>query len=141
MISMGKRSNQKGIVQKEKTSIDNLISIVGDIKAEQDLTINGKVKGTIEIKNHSLFLGPSGRLQGKIDGLNIRIRGQMKGEIKATGKVEITQEAKFEGKIKCKTISVEEGAYFNADVDLGRKSPEKESLKETSTVAEGSESS
>jgi hypothetical protein len=33
-------------------------------------------------------LSPSGRLQGKIDGLNVRIRGQMKGEIKATGTVE-----------------------------------------------------
>jgi cytoskeletal protein CcmA (bactofilin family) len=132
---------QKGIVQKEKTSFGNLLFIVGDIKAEEDLIINGRVKGNVEIKNHSFFLSPSGRLQGKIDGLNVRIRGQMKGEIKATGTVEITQEAKFEGKIKCKTISVEEGAYFNADVDLGRKSPEKGSLEETSTVGEGSESS
>ena len=49
----------------------------------------------------------------------------MKGEIKATGRVEITREAKFSGKIKCKSISVEKGAYFDADVDLGRKSPEK----------------
>ena len=64
----------------------------------------------------------------------------MKGEIKATGKVEITREAKFAGKIKCKTFSVEKGAYFNADVDLDRKSPEKGSLEETSQIAEGSES-
>ena len=108
---------------------------------EEDLIINGKVKGNIEIKNHSFFLGPSGRLQGKIDGLNVRIRGQMKGEIEATGKVEITQGARFSGKIKCKSISVEKGAYFDADVDLGPKSPEKGSFKETPTVAEGSESS
>jgi len=129
---------QNGIVQKEKTSISNLIFIVGNIKAEKDLIINGKVKGNVEIKNHSFFLGPSGRLQGKIHGLNVRIRGQMKGEIKATGRVEITREAKFSGKIKCKSVSVEKGAYFNADVNL---SPEKESLEETSTVAEGSENS
>ena len=84
---------QKGIVQKEKTSFGNLLFIVGDIKAEEDLIINGRVKGNVEIKNHSFFLSPSGRLQGKIDGLNVRIRGQMKGDIKATGKVEITREA------------------------------------------------
>jgi cytoskeletal protein CcmA (bactofilin family) len=132
---------QNGIVQKEKTSISNRIFIVGNIKAERDLIINGKVKGNIEIKNHSFFLGPSGRLQGKIHGLNVRIRGQMKGEIKATGRVEITREAKFSGKIKCKSVSVEKGAYFHADVDLGRKSPEKGSLEETSTVVKGSERS
>jgi cytoskeletal protein CcmA (bactofilin family) len=120
---------QNGIVQKEKTSISTHIFIVGNIKAEKDLIINGKVKGNVEIKNHSFFLGPSGRLQGKIHGLNV-----------ATGKVEITREAKFAGKIKCKTFSVEKGAYFNADVDLDRKSPEKGSLEETSQIAEGSES-
>jgi cytoskeletal protein CcmA (bactofilin family) len=46
---------QNGIVQKEKTSIGNLVFIVGDIKAEEDLIINGKVKGNGEIKNHSFF--------------------------------------------------------------------------------------
>jgi cytoskeletal protein CcmA (bactofilin family) len=132
---------QNGIVQKEKTSIGNLVFIVGDIKAEEDLIINGKVKGNVEIKNHSFFLGPSGRLQGQIAGLNVRIRGQMKGEIKATGRVEITREAKFVGKIKCKSISVEKGAYLHADVNLDRKSPEKGSSEKTSTVAEESESS
>jgi cytoskeletal protein CcmA (bactofilin family) len=110
---------KNGIVQKEKTSISYHTFIIGNIKAEEDLIINGKVEGNVEIKNHSFFLGPSGRLQGKVDGLNVRIRGQMKGDIKATGKVEITQEAKFEGKITCKRISVEEGAYFRADVNLG----------------------
>jgi cytoskeletal protein CcmA (bactofilin family) len=108
-----------GIVQKEKTSISYHIFVVGNIKADEDLIINGKVEGNVEIKNHSFFLSPSGRLQGKVDGLNVRIRGQMKGDIKATGKVEITQEAKFVGKIKCKRISVEKGAYFHADVNLG----------------------
>ena len=39
---------QNGIVQKEKTSISNLIFIVGNIKAEEDLIINGKVKGNVE---------------------------------------------------------------------------------------------
>ena len=125
-------------MKQQKTSINSPIYIVGDIKAEQDLIMNGKLKGNIEIKNHNFFLGPSGRLLGNIHGLNVRIRGQMKGEIKATGKVEVTREAKFSGKIKCKSVLVEKGAYFDADVDLGRKSPEKETLVEMSKAAEGS---
>jgi len=127
---------QNGIVQKEKTSINSSILIDGNIKAKEDLIINGKVKGNIEIENHNFFLGPSGRLNGEIHGLNVRIRGQMKGEIKATGRVEISREAKFSGKIKCKSVSVEKGAFFDAYVDLGRKSSEKGTLEETPTVAE-----
>lgn len=118
---------RNGIVQKEKTSISYHIFIVGNIKAKEDLIINGNVAGNVEIKNHSFFLGPSGRLQGNVYGLNVRIRGQMKGDIQAKGKVEITQEAKFEGGIKCKSIYIEKGAYFDANVKLDRKPSEKES--------------
>ena len=125
---MRKRFVHNGIVQKGKASISNLISIIGNIKAEEDLIINGKVKGNVETENHNLFISPSGRLLGKIHGQNVIISGQMKGEIKATGRVEITREAKFAGKIECKSVFVEKGAYFRADVNLDRKSPEKRSL-------------
>ena len=38
---------QNGIVRKEKTSISNRIFIVGNIKADEDLIINGKVEGNV----------------------------------------------------------------------------------------------
>ena len=126
---MEEKIPQNEIVQKEKISISNLIFIVGNIMAEGDLILNGKVRGNVEVKNHSLFISPSGRLQGKIHGQNVIIRGQMKGEIKATGRVEITREAKFAGKIECKSVFVEKGAYFHADVNLDRKSHKKGSLE------------
>ena len=49
----------------------------------------------------------------------------MKGGIKAKGKVEITKEADFSGKIDSKSISVESGANFNASVNAGRDSSAK----------------
>ena len=93
-----------GIIHEEKTSISNSTSIVGDIKAEEHLIINGTIKGNVEISNYNFFLGPSGRIEGQVLAQNVRIRGYMKGEIKAKGKVEITKEANFSGKIKSKSI-------------------------------------
>jgi len=61
----------------------------------------------------------------------VRIRGHMKGDIKATGKVEISKEANYSGKIESKGISVEEGAYFDAHVNLGQISRETKTQKET----------
>ena len=122
------------VMKKEKTSINNLTYIVGDVKADEDLIINGKVKGNVDIRNHDLFLGPSGRMKGNIHGQNVRIRGHMKGEIQAKGKVEISREAKFSGKIKCKSISVEKGAYFDALVNLGQASPGTGNSEETLSV-------
>ena len=113
------------VVHEEKTSISNSTSIIGDIKAKEHLIINGTIKGSVEITNYNFFLGPSGRIEGEVQAQNVRIRGYMKGEIKAYGKVEITKEADFSGKIESTSISVESGANFNASVNLNQKSPGK----------------
>lgn len=44
-----------GIIHEEKTSISNSTSIVGDIKAEEHLIINGTIKGNVEISNYNFF--------------------------------------------------------------------------------------
>jgi len=118
--------------QGEKTSINSPISIVGNIKAEGDLILNGKLKGNVEIKNHNFLLGPSGRVKGNIYGRNINIQGHMQGDINATGKVEIAREAKFSGKITGKSVTVKKGAHFDADVILGKESPGNETLGKAS---------
>ena len=129
----GRKSMDNGIVKEDKTTISNSTIIDGNIKAKENLILNGTIKGNVEIKEFNFFLGPGGELEGDIHAHNVRIRGHMKGDIIATGKVEITKEANFSGKIKSQGISVEEGAYFDAHVDLGRKAPQAEAKKETST--------
>ena len=121
------------IPNKERTSISHSTSIVGNIKAEEHLIINGTVKGNIEINNYTLFIGPSGKLDGEVHAQNVRVRGQMRGEINAKGTVEITKEADFSGIIRSKDISVEKGAFFDASVELGRGSPKPEGLQKTSS--------
>jgi cytoskeletal protein CcmA (bactofilin family) len=91
-----------------------------------------RLMGKVEIKGYNLFLGPSGRLEGEVHAQDVRIRGQMKGDIKATGKVEITKEANYSGKIESNSVAVEQGAYFDAYVNLGRRVSEAKAQKGTS---------
>ncbi len=109
-----------GIVKEDKTTINSSTTINGNIMAKEHLIINGTIKGNVDIRGYNLFLGPGGRIQGEVRAQNVRIRGHMKGDIIATGKVEITNEANFSGNIKSKGISVEQGAYFDAFVNLGQ---------------------
>jgi len=120
-----------GIVKEEKTTINNSTTIDGNIKAKEHLIINGRIKGNVDIEGYNLFLGPGGRLEGEARAQNVRIRGNMKGDIIASGKVEIAKEANFSGNIKSKGISVEQGAYFDAYVDLGQKPSETSTPKKT----------
>ena len=111
---------ENGIKKEEKTAISNSTVIVGNISAKEHLIINGRVKGNLEIKGYNLFIGPKGKLEGEVQAQNVRIRGHMRGEIKANGTVEITKEADFSGNIESKGVSVEKGAFFDASVKLGR---------------------
>jgi cytoskeletal protein CcmA (bactofilin family) len=128
-----KASNQEA--SNEKTIIGKDIFIEGDICGREHLVIDGSVKGNIEMEAHNFALGPNGRVEGEIHARNIRISGQMIGNIKTEGKIEITKEADFRGDIRAKTISVENGAFFKGSVELIQEPPQKTFSAEKSTAA------
>ena len=122
---------EDGIVKQDKTTINNSTTIDGNISAQEHLILNGTIKGNVKIEHFNLFIGPGGKLEGEALAQNVRIRGHMRGDIKATGKVEITREANFTGNILSKSISVEQGAYFDAFVELGQRSADTKMRKGT----------
>ena len=104
----------------EKTIIGEHISIEGNIRAEEDLEIEGSMKGNIELEKHNFKVGPNGQVEGEISARNVIISGEFKGNIKSREKVEVTREADFYGEIKAKSISVEDGAYIKGVIELDR---------------------
>ena len=124
---------ESGVVNEQKTTINNSIIIEGNIQAKEHLIINGTITGNIDIRGFNLFLGPGGKIEGEIRAKNVRIRGHMKGDIVATGTIEVTKEADFFGKISSRGISIEHGAYLDAYVDSGEKHSGTLSSKKTPT--------
>ncbi len=112
----------------DKTIIGNQIYIDGTIRGEEDLLIEGSVKGSIEMKAHHLTVGTKGRIEAEVHAANVTISGTLVGNINATGKVEITKAADFNGEIKAKSISVEDGAYLKAVIELEREPMKKGAL-------------
>ncbi|HBF43813.1 MAG TPA: hypothetical protein DDW42_09365 [Desulfobacteraceae bacterium] len=104
----------------EKTIIGENISIMGDVQGEEDLLIEGSVKGKINLEKHHLTVGSKGQVEAEIQAENVTISGRLVGNINAMGKVEIMKEADFNGEIKAKRISVEDGAYLKAVIELER---------------------
>ncbi|MBL7177517.1 MAG: polymer-forming cytoskeletal protein [Desulfobacteraceae bacterium] len=129
---LGKRKSEKSdTVAKSnsvsvggKTIIGENITIEGSIRGKETLVIEGTVKGKIQLENHHLIIGPKGQVEAEIRADNVTISGRLIGDVQASGKVEITKEADFNGEIKAKRISVEDGAYLKAVIELERE-PEK----------------
>jgi cytoskeletal protein CcmA (bactofilin family) len=104
-----------------RTIIGEKIAIDGVIQGKENLFIEGSVKGKIEVEAHHLTVGPRGQVEAEIQAANVTISGRLVGNINATGRVKITKEADFNGEIKAKSISVEDGAYLKAVIELTRK--------------------
>ncbi|MFA9497480.1 MAG: polymer-forming cytoskeletal protein [Deltaproteobacteria bacterium] len=104
----------------QKTIIGDQISIEGAIRGKEDLLIEGSVKGSIEVKAHRLTVGVKGQVEAEILAANVTVSGRLAGNVNATGKVEITKEADFSGEIKARSISVEDGAYLKAVIEMDR---------------------
>ncbi len=104
----------------QKTVIGDQISIEGAIRGKENLLIEGSVKGSIEVKAHHLTVGVKGQVEAEILAANVTVSGRLAGNINATGRVEITKEADFKGEIKARSISVEDGAYLKAVIEMER---------------------
>ena len=105
---------------KTKTIIGEDISIEGNIRGKGDLVIEGSVNGSIELEKYHLTVGSKGQVEAEIKAGEVTISGRLTGNITALDKVSLTKEADFNGEIKAKNISVQDGAYLNASIELER---------------------
>jgi len=131
MLKKSKKTNAEPKVSNspvtmvDRTIIGDQIFIEGNIRGEEDLLIEGSVKGSIEMKAHHLTIGLKGKVQAEVHAANVTISGKLEGNINATGRVEITKAADFHGEIKSKSIAVEDGAYLKAVIELEREPTQK----------------
>jgi len=109
----------------KKTIIGEAITIEGIIRGDGNLVIEGSLKGNIELEKHQLTVGPKGQVEAEIHAGNVIVSGRVNGNIKALGKVSITKDANFSGEIKARGISIEDGAYLKAVIELDRENTKK----------------
>src|SRR5512137_3137676 len=71
-------------------NIGQTIFIKGELTGTEDLTIEGRVEGKIELKDHNLTIGPNGKIKADVYAKSIIITGEVLGNAYASEKVEIT---------------------------------------------------
>ena len=106
-----------------ETIIGEHTSIEGNIHGKESLIIEGAMNGKIELEKNQITLRTKGRVEAEIHADNVTISGRLTGNIKALGKVSISKGANFTGEIKARNISVEDGAYLKATIELEREPP------------------
>ena len=99
------------------TIIGSSIVIDGEISGDEDLVIQGTVKGKISQKE-SLFVEASGVVEADIEVQNVDIAGRVTGNIAASDKVELKADCRVVGDVRAPRILIADGASFKGNVDM-----------------------
>ena len=98
-------------------NIKETFLIKGELRVGEDLTIDGRVEGRIELGDHNLWIAPHGEVNAVIHAKNVIIAGALVGKITATEMVEIRLSGSVEASIKCPRVLIADGAKFNGSID------------------------
>ena len=98
------------------------LSFKGELRAEEDLLIQGKVEGSIE-HTSNLTIGEQGKIKANIKAEFIAVEGKVAGDLTGTKSIVIKDTADVDGNIFSPTVSLHEGATFNGKIDMSGKEP------------------
>ena len=101
--------------------VGKALLIQGRIVSSEDLTIDGRVEGTIELGDRSLVIGAGASAKADLIAQTIIISGAVVGNVRASVKVEIQATGSVIGDIVAPRLFLAEGASVNGRVDaMGR---------------------
>ena len=104
-------------ISSTKSLIGESMSINGNIKANEEVVIEGTVKGTIDVGS-LLTVGHKGYVNAEINAKEVVIQGKAEGNITATDRVEIYANGEFHGDVNSKKLVIKEGAIFKGNVNM-----------------------
>ena len=96
---------------KPETVIGTNTSIVGTLKSDGNIRIDGTVEGDIEVLGN-LIIGETGRVIATLKAQNVHVSGAVKGEITAVEQLEISPTGKVWGDITTAALHIEPGGLF-----------------------------
>lgn len=101
-------------------NIGKSVVIKGELNGSEDLTIEGKVEGKIELRQNVLTIGANGKIKAEVFAKAVIILGEVTGNVTATEKVEIRDNGSVDGDIASPRVAIAEGAHFRGSIDMQR---------------------
>src|SRR5258705_1180298 len=117
----GPRSETSHSMEKDIVNIGKSVVIKGELNGSEDLTIEGHVEGTIQLRDHVLTIGPNGKIKAQVFAKSVIVLGEVTGNVTASDKVDIRDNGSVDGDIISPRVAIAEGAHFRGSVDMQRK--------------------
>jgi cytoskeletal protein CcmA (bactofilin family) len=106
------------------------IEIKGQIRVSSGMVrLNCQFKGAI-CSTGTVIVASGGDIEADIEATQISIAGKVKGNVRATEHLEITEHGILLGNVETPLLKLDPGAYFTGHCDMPTHGPEKAASKE-----------
>jgi len=105
-------------VENVPARIGKTIVISGEVKGSEDMIVDGRVEGSINLSESRLTIGPNANVVADLAAKDILIMGRVQGNIVASGRVELRAGCAVEGDVCALRLAVEDNAVFRGKVAL-----------------------
>ena len=103
------------------TSIGPSVHIVGEVRSDADLLIEGRIEGRIDVGQAALTIGPHSRIDADIGGKIVTIRGEVRGTVAAVERISIAASASVTGTLTANHVIIADGAQVTGRIDMNRR--------------------
>ncbi len=99
------------------TLIAEGLSIDGDITCDEELTVQGSLRGKLTSTDQVNVIAP-GVIEADLSAHSVSISGQVTGDITATARVDLQSGGRLIGDVKAARLTIADGASFKGNVDM-----------------------
>jgi cytoskeletal protein CcmA (bactofilin family) len=103
-------------------NLGRLVTVNGELTGSEDLTVDGRVEGSIDLSDHALTIGPNANIHARIAAKVVTVFGSVVGHISAHDAI-IRKGASVEGDLECVRLVLQEGAHFCGKVAMAGRVP------------------
>ena len=116
--SSARRTESASRHERRTVNIGTSVVIKGELSGSEDLTVEGQVEGTIELRQHVLTIGPHGRIKAQVAAKALVIEGQVTGDLTASERIDIRGHgSSVDGDLVAPRVAIADGAHFCGSID------------------------
>jgi len=104
-------------VGNQSSLIGNTLLIKGEVFSEDEILIEGKIQGKINVKNR-VIIGKNGNVEADIEAREVIIKGKVTGNVKGGQRVEIVPAGVLHGNINSPRVVIADSGVFEGSIEM-----------------------
>jgi cytoskeletal protein CcmA (bactofilin family) len=94
------------------------LTFEGKLAGEEDLLVEGRFRGEIQVPAHQVTIGADGHIEGEIRASAIVVEGEVRGNLTASQQVLVRASGRVHGDIRAPRVALDQGCRFKGAIDM-----------------------